>query len=97
MENLTVGKMEIPVVTNVTADYVCEEDVKEILKKQVSSPVLWQKCMEKMIADGFDTFIEIGPGKTLCGFAKKINADIKAYNVEDMASLEKVVEELKLC
>ena len=97
MKDIKLGQMQIPVVTNVTADYVNIDEVKSILQKQVSSSVLWQKSMEKLIAEGYDTFIEIGPGKALSGFAKKISSDIKVLNIEDVASLNKTLEELGLC
>ncbi len=84
--------MRIPVITNVTAEYI--EDislVKEILKTQVKSSVMWEHTIRKMIKDGVDTFVEIGPGKILCGFVKKIDKNLKIVNVEDVASLEKAV------
>ena len=68
-------------------------EVTELLKKQVSSSVRWQQCVEKMIADGVDTFIEIGPGKTLTGFLKKIDRSVKALNIEKVEDLDKVVKE----
>lgn len=89
-----INEFEIPYVTNVTAQYVTEaSDVTKLLKKQVSSSVRWQQCVEKMIADGVDTFIEIGPGKTLTGFLKKINRSVKALNIEKVEDLDKVVKE----
>ena len=54
----------------------------------------WEEGVRRMIADGVDTFVEVGPGKALCGFMKKIDKEKKAYNVEDMASLEKTLAEL---
>ena len=78
-----------------TADSVTDEkDVKPLLTKQVSSSVRWQQTVERMIADGVDTFVEIGPGKTLSGFMRKIDKDVKVYNVEKLADLEKAVEAL---
>ncbi len=92
LENVEVKDMQIPVITNVTADYVpSKDDIKDILVKQVSNSVLWEDTIRKMLADGVDTFIEIGPGKTLSGFVKKISRDVKIFNVEDMASLEKTL------
>ena len=97
LENVTVSDMNIPVITNVTADYVpSKDDIKPLLIKQVSSPVRWEDSIRKMIADGVDTFIEIGPGKTLSGFLRRIDKTVTAYNVEDMASLEKTLEGLGL-
>ena len=85
----------IPYVANVTAQYVTSADpVKELLVKQVSSSVRWQQSVEAMIADGVDTFIEIGPGKTLAGFMRKINKGVKTLNVEKWEDIDKAVEAL---
>lgn len=95
LENVEVKDMQIPVITNVTADYVpTKEDIKPLLIKQVSSSVKWEETIRKMIADGVDTFVEVGPGKALSGFIKKVSRDVKVFNVEDMASLEKTLEGL---
>ena len=73
LASVEVHKPQIPYVANVTAAYVTEADeVKPLLTKQVSSSVRWQQSVETMLADGVDTFIEIGPGKTLAGFMRKI-------------------------
>lgn len=84
------------------APYYCNADaeeitdaakVKELLKRQVYSSVRWQQTIENMIADGVDTFIEVGPGKTLTGFMKKINREVKSINiatVDDLAKLEEL-------
>ena len=83
-------------MANVTASYVTSADeVKPLLEKQVSSSVRWQQSVETMIADGVDTFIEIGPGRTLAGFMKKISRDVKVFNIEKLEDVEKVVEQLK--
>jgi [acyl-carrier-protein] S-malonyltransferase len=95
LEKVELNEMHIPVVTNVTADFVQGlGDVKDLLVKQVSNSVLWEKCVLKMIEDGVDTFVEIGPGKTLCGFIKKINKEVKTLNVDDLDSLNKTIQEL---
>ncbi len=92
LENVEIFDMQIPVVTNVTADYVgSKEDIKPLLIKQVSSSVRWEDSIRKMIADGVDTFVEVGPGKALSGFIKKIDKEVAVFNVEDMASLEKTL------
>lgn len=94
LEHVEIHPINIPYIANVTADYVTDaKDVKPLLKKQVSSSVKWQQTIERMIADGVDTFIEIGPGKTLSGFMRKINREVKVYNVEKPADLERVLEE----
>ena len=93
LENVKVSKMNIPLISNVTGDYVKnEEEIKDLLVRQVSSSVLFEDRLKRMLADGVDTFIEIGPGKALSGFVKKITKDAAIYNVEDMASLEKLKE-----
>ena len=85
-----------PYITNVTADYVTStEEIKALLCRQVASGVRWQQSMERMLADGVDTFIEIGPGKTLSGFMRKINRDVKMMNIENVADFEKVTAAMK--
>ena len=97
LEDVEIQKFTIPYVTNVTAQNVTEtEQVKELLVKQVSSSVRWQQCVEQMISDGVDTFIEIGPGKTLTGFLKKINRNVKALHIEKTEDLEAVRKELSV-
>ncbi|MCI9465119.1 MAG: ACP S-malonyltransferase [Lachnospiraceae bacterium] len=93
LETVSINDIQIPYIANVTADYVTKkEDVKPLLEKQVSSSVRWQQTVEKMIMDGVDTFIEIGPGKTLSGFMRKINRDVKVLNIEKVEDLEKLRE-----
>jgi len=95
LENVELSPLEIPYVTNVTAEYVRDIiETKELLAKQVASSVRWQQSVENMIADGVDTFVEIGPGRTLAGFMRKINRDVKVYNVGTWEDVDKVVSEL---
>lgn len=95
LEDVMISKPAIPYVANVTASYVTEAgQVKPLLEKQVSSSVRWQQSVETMIADGVDTFIEIGPGRTLAGFMKKINRDVKVFNIEKLEDVENVVGQL---
>ena len=92
LADVELAAFDTPYVTNVTADYVTSADgVKELLCRQVSSSVRWQQSVERMIADGVDTFIEMGPGKTLSGFMRKISRDVKMMNIENMADYEKVL------
>lgn len=94
LKRVEILPFSTPYVTNVTAEYVTKpQQVKELLSRQVYSPVRWQQCVEKMIEEGVDTFIEIGPGKTLTGFLKKINRNVKALHIETVEDLEKVREE----
>ena len=93
LEDAAIEEIKIPYIANVTADYVTDKaQVKELLTKQVSSPVRWQQSIERMLSDGVDTFIEIGPGKTLSGFMRKINRDVKTLNIEKLEDLEKLSE-----
>ena len=64
--------------------------MKELLQRQVSSSVRWQQSMEQMLADGFDTFVEIGPGRTLAGFMRKISREATVYSVENWEQLEQL-------
>lgn len=95
LEKTEFYPLEKPYFTNVDAGQV--DDIlrtKELLARQVSSPVRWMQSMEKMIADGVDIFVEIGPGKTLAGFMKKIDRSVKVYNVATWEDVEKVTGEL---
>lgn len=97
LENVKVNTPEIPYICNVEADYVTEStNVKDLLARQVSGTVRWRETMEKMLADGVDTFIEVGPGKTLAGFLKKMSRDVKVMNVETVDNLDAVLAELGL-
>ncbi len=91
LAKVEIHDIAIPYIANVTADYVTDkEQVKPLLEKQVSSSVRWQQTVERMIADGVDTFIEIGPGKTLSGFMRKIDRDKKVINIEKVEDLGKL-------
>ena len=98
LERISFLDFSIPYVANLTADYVTEpQKIKESLRKQISSPVKWQQSVERMLADGVDTFIEIGPGRTLSGFVKKINKQnekLRIISVDKYEELEKAMEEL---
>lgn len=95
LKDVTLRTPKMPYLTNVTADYVTsEENIKELLKQQVASSVRFQQSIEKMIADGVNVFVEIGPGKTLNGFIRKISKDVKVLNLDKLADLDRVMEEL---
>ena len=95
LEQVVFSDLQIPYVTNVTAEYVTDiTKTKELLARQVASSVRWQQSMELLIADGVDTFVEIGPGRTLAGFLRKINREVKVYNVGTWEDVDKVVNEL---
>ena len=96
LENVVINKMDIPVVTNVTGKLIeSEAEIKDLLIKQVSTSVLWEDCIRTLIENGADTFIEIGPGKVLSGFIKKIDKGVRVLNVEDKASLDNTLTVLK--
>lgn len=93
LENITIGTPKLPVICNIKADYIkADDDIADILRKQVMNPVLWEQTIRKMIESGVDTFIEIGPGKTLTGFVKKIDRSVKTYNVESIETLNQLKE-----
>ena len=96
LELITIADMQIPVISNVNAEFVSStEKIKELLYHQVMSSVLWEQTIRNMIANGVQNFVEIGPGKTLSGFVRKVDRSLKVYNVENMASLEAAVSGLK--
>lgn len=97
LEKVKINKSQKTVYSNVKGSpYKEDDDVKELLRKQIMSPVLFEKSIRDLINKGVNTFIEVGPGKTLSGFVKKIDKDAKIYNVEDLKSLKSTVESLKL-
>ncbi|WP_303814079.1 ACP S-malonyltransferase [Acidaminococcus timonensis] len=96
LDGIEVADAKIPVYANVTAKPETKGDeIRDVLVKQAASPVLWEDSVRNMIADGVDTFIEVGPGRVLTGFVKKIDRAFTGQNVEDLASLEKTLAYLK--
>ena len=97
LESYEIRTPRVDFVSNVTAGPVKDaEELKELLGRQVCSPVRWQKSMEYMIQNGVDTFIEIGPGHTLGNFAKKIDRSLQIYNVETVEDLENLKQGIKI-
>lgn len=93
LEDVMLAEQFIPYLSNVTADYVTDASmVKPLLKQQVASSVRWQQTIERLLKDGADTFVEIGPGKTLTGFMRKINRDVTVYNIDKMEDFIKYVD-----
>ena len=93
--DVELNNASIPVITNVDAEATTDaEDFRAKMPKQIYSSVYWTQTIEKMVAEGVDTFIEIGPGKVLAGLNKKIAPEANIYNVFDLASLEATVEAL---
>ena len=94
IDETTINEVRVPYVSNVTAELVTDSvNVKDLLVKQISSSVRWQQTIELMIKEGVDTFVEIGPGKTLNGFMRKITKEenIKSYHIETPEELEAYV------
>lgn len=92
LKTTEINAPALPYVSNVTADYVTEkEEVKPLLIRQISSPVRWQQSIERLLADGYDEFVEIGPGRTLSGFMRKINREVKTVNIEKLEDFKKYV------
>ena len=90
LDQIECSPLQIPYVTNVTGRYVSDiEETKELLIQQIAAPVRWQQSVEEMIRQGVDTFVEIGPGRTLSGFLRKINRDVKVYQVSTWEDIEK--------
>lgn len=88
------GVCKKPVYANCTGRPY-SEDVKDTLGLQINHPVRWEDTIRNMIADGVDTFIELGPGKTLSGFVKKISGDVRVFSVAEAADALAVINELK--
>lgn len=95
IDETTINDVKVPYVSNVTAKSVTDSvNIRDLLVKQISSSVRWQQTIELMIESGVDTFVEIGPGKTLSGFMRKITRDenIKTYHIETPEELDAYVE-----
>ncbi|PAB58891.1 ACP S-malonyltransferase [Anaeromicrobium sediminis] len=99
LDNVELREGNMPVLSNAQNKYYTLDDTKDFLVQQVSKSVLWVDNVEKMINDGVDTFVEIGPGKSLSGFikkiAKKLGTKVNTYNVSDMKTLNDTIDVLK--
>lgn len=96
LDKITVSDAEIPVVANFTGKAVTSgAEIKQLLISQAAGPVLWEDCVAEIINFGATNFVEVGPGKVLSGFTKKINKEINGFNVEDLVSLQKTLDYFK--
>lgn len=96
LEQVEIVDSELPVISNVDAQVVIDRnEIKKRLIEQVSNSVLWEDSIRRMIDMGVDTFIEVGPGRSLSAFIKKIDKSLYVYNVEDMESLEYTIESIR--
>jgi [acyl-carrier-protein] S-malonyltransferase len=92
----TFSKPEIPVVANVDGDYVADGDTaQENLLRQLIAPVRWQQSIERLLGDGYQRFVEVGPKKVLRGLMRQIDRTAEVYNVEDPGSLEAFLEAVR--
>lgn len=94
LQTIDVKKPELPVYSNVDAKPY-GEDRKKTIARQVNSPVYWQKSVENMMADGFGTFVEVGPGKTLTGLIRKISPQVRVFHVENFSDAQNAAEEIR--
>jgi [acyl-carrier-protein] S-malonyltransferase len=93
LEKISISDAKIPVVANVTGQVICHgSEIGASLVKQADSPVQWEDCVARILSHGTKTFVEVGPGKVLCGFTKKITKEAENFNVEDCASLQKTLD-----
>ncbi len=96
VKDFDLSDVKIPVITNVDAELTTSaEDFRAKMPRQIYSSVHWTQTIEKMVAEGVNTFIEIGPGKVLAGLNKKIAPEAAVYNIFDKDSLESTVENIK--
>lgn len=95
LDGIDIKDPQIPVISNVEALPVRDAaHIRKLLVQQVSSPVRWEDSVRYMISQGIEVFIEVGPGKALTGFLKKISPEVRGYNVGDIKSLEATLKEL---
>lgn len=97
LEKIEIHNFETTVIKNIDGTQYNEKDnVKDILANHIISPVRFENCIKEMINLGVDCFIEIGPGKTLSSFVKKINRDIKVFNINNLETLESTIQDLRM-
>lgn len=96
LKDVDIKKPSIPFVANISACYINEpQGIRDSLIKQVFNPVYWESTIELLIRDGYNLFVEVGPGRTLTGFMKKINRDVKSFYVQDGETLKKLLNHLE--
>lgn len=98
LENITINKLETKVVKNLDGEFYKDtDDIKDILAKHIINPVQFSKTIQNMIKNEINTFIEIGPGKTLSGFVKRMQAEkeLTIYNIQNVETLQEVIKNVK--
>ena len=96
LEGIAFGQPTIAVYSNVTGRRY-GEDARDLLTRQIQSPVRWETIIRNMIAEGADTFLEVGPGNTLAGLIRKIDPSVRVLGIADRATLEQAIEEVRGC
>jgi [acyl-carrier-protein] S-malonyltransferase len=95
LDKVAINELRIPIVNNADAKFIrTAAELKPSLVRQISSPLYWEDSINRMAAEGFDTFVEIGPGKVLSGLVKRIAKDAKVLNVEDQKSMGETLSSL---
>ena len=94
MEKTQITKPDnIEIIANINAQYYkSNEEISQGLIKQLTSPILWQKCMEKLLSDGVEKFYEIGPGRVLTGLMRRINRKTKVVNISSTDAVNKLLD-----
>lgn len=96
LENTELRDLKLPCLSNVTGEPVTKAgEIRELLVRQISSPVRWQQSVEQMLRGGVDIFVEIGPGKTLSGFVKKISRQARVYSIQTVEDMEQVLLQIE--
>ncbi|MCG2677741.1 ACP S-malonyltransferase [bacterium] len=96
LDSIEIKNPEIPLITHFNADYVRDkEEVREIVIKQITKPVLWEESIRRMLSEEVELFIEVGPGQVLSQLVQWITREVKVLNVENLSSLEKTIKALQ--
>jgi len=96
LENISIEDFQTKVIKNIDGkEYSSKDDVKDILAKHIINPVKFEQGLKTMIDIGVDTFLEIGPGRTLSGFVKKVDKNLNVFNINNIESLKNTIDQLK--
>ncbi len=95
LKEIKIGKLKFSFLSVVNAKYLSQDEIKEILVKQITSPVLWLNCVKRMIKDDVNCFIEVGPKNILSRLVSRINSEVKTLNVENIKTLRRTLKEVK--
>ena len=91
VDKIVISNSKARIISNIDAQYYSSaEEIRQGLTKQLTHPILWQKCMERLLADGVEKFYEVGPGRVLTGLMKRINRKIKVVNVSTLDTIKDI-------